>query len=622
MHFHFSEIDTLDEIINNKKEWLYNWLGSGNRSLRCIGEFKKINLFVGSNNSGKSRFLRALAKSEWANLNMSKDKITFSAQFQQIKARYPDVHNQTNHSFRRDLTDIYNKIVESNNDVLHPTRNKTKANLDALNVLIEKYNNLLERNKNTQIKVLIDFFPLLKSYLINVKYVNGNIFKRKIYIPILRSIHENKYLISGNFKETIKINYGIEHNVFTGLELYGKVLDLKNSQGVNRKKIKQFEIFLSKHFFENKEVEITSNSKENELLFAIDDTEYPIYNLGDGIQSLIILLFPIFTAEKNDWFFIEEPETNLHPGLQRIFIQTLLQDKYLQEKNLKYFFTTHSNHFLDITLLNEEISIFQFQKNDKDGFSIKTDVKPSKDVLDVLGVNTSSVFLANTSIWVEGPTDRKYLSKLLNLYYGFKSHFLKEDIDYSFFQYGGNLIEHYLFDNDIDFDEEIVREKINSFALSNKIYLLADNDNADMRTAKGKRRKFLEENAQKNPNFLYQNTELKEIENLLPKVIIKDFLNSLVKDMEDNELINAIDFHKSDYDKIGLGEFYESLLIENGIAKKYHKSFRAESGTLKNDYKIKLADFAINSEYKYEDFIENNETLKRIIEKLYKFIKK
>ncbi|WP_299435441.1 hypothetical protein [uncultured Aquimarina sp.] len=61
--------------------------------------------------------------------------------------------------------------------------------------------------------------------------------------------------------------------------------------------------------------------------------------------------------------------------------------------------------------------------------------------MDLLGVTSSSVLIANSSIWVEEPTDRKYISKWLNTY---KESGLKEDIDYVFFEYGGNLIAHYL----------------------------------------------------------------------------------------------------------------------------------------------------------------------------------
>ncbi|WP_412559538.1 AAA family ATPase [Winogradskyella sp. MIT101101] len=624
MFFHFDRpsVDYPKEIVENKTNLLYEWeIENDNKVL----EINKINLFVGANNSGKSRFLRGILKT----INDVDLFSKYNNHFDEIRRDYNSYYQlnfgNLHPSFRNEFNSRTREFPFTSTNLKNLVSNITKyeSSFSFINRVVNKLNDLkalgrLNLNQEKELK----FLKKVELIVDELNYLKSNKPSHKKYIPILRTLHENQYLTEGVIKNTIKINYDIDGNVFTGLTLYKKILGLKNSPGPNRKKVKQFEKFLSKHFFDKKEVEITSNSETNELLFSVDDLEHPVYDLGDGIQSLIILLFPIFTANKNDWFFIEEPEINLHPGLQRIFIQTLLYDEYLKEKKLRYFFTTHSNHFLDITLLNDNISIFQFEKNEKDTFRIRTNVKPSKDVLDVLGVNTSSVFLANTSIWVEGPTDRKYISKLLSLLFEKKNQFLKEDIDYSFFEYGGNLIEHYLFDNNIEFNEVAVREKINSFALSNKIYLLADNDNVDMRSAKGKRRKLLEESAKKNPNFMYQNTELREIENLLPKAIIKGFLRFLVKDLEDIDLVNAIDFNKSDYNKVGLGEFYETLLLDNNIPKKTHKAFKADSGTLKNDYKIKLADFVINSEYKYDDFIEDNDTLKTIIENLYKFIKK
>ncbi|WP_418636781.1 AAA family ATPase [Winogradskyella sp.] len=620
MFFHFNRqsVKYPKELAFNNSDFLYKWESEvNNNSL----EFKTINLFVGANNSGKSRFLRGIIKTENNVDLLSKKKEHFSILLKNYNSYYNSHFGELSYNFRGQYSRGIKDFPFHNNEfkALISNVKKYESSFSFINDLRETLNKqeTLNANERKELKFLDQVNHIIQELI----YIDKNQPLNKHYIPVLRSTHENNYFKDGIIKDTVKLNYGIDRNIHTGLELYEKVKSLKNSQGLNRKKVKKFEKFLSKHFFENKEVEITANTNPKELLFSIDEIEYPIYNLGDGIQSLIILLFPIFTADKNEWFFIEEPEINLHPGLQRVFIQTLLYDSYLKNKNLKYFFTTHSNHLLDTTLLNDEVSIFQFEKKDEKNFQIKSRVKPNKEVLNVLGVNTSSVFLANTSVWIEGPTDRKYLSKLLNLYSEEKQNLLKEDIDFAFFEYGGNLIQHYLFDESIDFESEVVREKINSFALSNKIYLLADNDNVDRRSAKGKRRKLLEENAIKNPNFYYQNTELREIENLLPKVLIKDFLNSLVKGLKDIEALKLIDFNKSDYDKKGLGEFYEELLVSNGVPKKQHKSFKAESGTLKNDYKIMLADFVINSEYKYEDFIEDNDILKQIIEDLYEFIK-
>ncbi len=628
MYFHFLERwieDAPSELVENKSDWIYSWENEGKNDKK-IGSFKKINLFVGANNSGKSRFLRGLVKSNISFLSISNSEISFKDQYDKSNNQYVLTVKNVLPFLRADISKGYN-VIQAKNPYHDLVRNYSESK-DILNSLNKKSIEFKSKSKTANYSEVpsynkaADYYENLHEVVTNVEFIKNNLPKSKKYLPILRTIHENEYLKNGYFKETIKKNYGIQGNVFTGLELFQQVFDLKNSPGHNRRKIKQFEKFLSKHFFNNEEVEITTNKEKNEILFSVNELEHPIYDLGDGIQSLIILLFPIFTANKNDWFFIEEPETNLHPGLQRIFIETLLNDVYLKDKNLKYFFTTHSNHFLDITLFNDEISIFQFQKSKTNRFNIKTNVKPDKEILDILGVNTSSVFLANTSIWIEGPTDRKYISKWLKLYNNSKGELpLKEDIDFAFFEYGGNLIEHYIFGDEIDFNEEEVRSKINSFALSNKIFLLADNDGADGRSSKGKRRKTLECLSKEKVNFLYRNTVCREIENLLPKKVIKEFILELIKGDYDLEKIKSIDFTRKDYIHVGLGDFYENLLINNEITHKNLKSFKAPSGTLMNEYKIKLSNFVVNSSYDYKDFIEDNIELDELVKSLFSFIK-
>jgi len=38
-------------------------------------------------------------------------------------------------------------------------------------------------------------------------------------------------------------------------------------------------------------------------------------------SSIILLMFPIYTANENTWVFIDEPENHLHPGFQKIFFK-------------------------------------------------------------------------------------------------------------------------------------------------------------------------------------------------------------------------------------------------------------------------------------------------------------
>ena len=146
--------------------------------------------------------------------------------------------------------------------------------------------------------------------------------------------------------------------------------------------------------------------------------EYPIYELGDGIQSIIILTYPLFFHQGEDLlFFIEEPEHGLHPGMQRVFMETLMREEF---SSLQYFLTTHSNHLLDITLDIEQVSIYTFRKDtaaaEKDQFVIENVDNDHTNSLELIGVRNSSVFLSNCTIWVEGITDRIYIRKYLDVY--------------------------------------------------------------------------------------------------------------------------------------------------------------------------------------------------------------
>lgn len=613
------------------KSWVYNWENCGgvdSGDFKNLGKFSKINFFVGANNCGKSRFLRGLIKTEMNNLEIY-SKTNIDSILDNINLKFSRIFKNPN-DFKIDIEK--NKKIK----ILIAGRNKYSDLTNNYGNFKSLFLELREELFTVEKQLLKSYIPkyALSSYenkkelfqeLIKlddeINFVLENQPEGRKYIPILRSLQKNPHLKEESFKETVKKQFEIEKDVYTGLDQYDINLKIKNSK--NREKIARFESFLSKHFFNGKTIEITSDIESKDLLFAIDGVDLPIYDIGDGIQALIILLFPIYTANSNDWFFIEEPETHLHPGLQRLFIETLLSDEYLNSKNLRYFFTTHSNHFLDMTLSSNDISIFQFQKHDDAKFVIKNNIKPDNEILELLGVNTSSVFLANTSIWVEGPTDRKYISKMLRLYAESKqqSH-LKEDIDFAFFEYGGNLITHYLFEEGVEVDEIEVKEKINSFALSNKIYLLADNDNAKEGSTKCKRRTVLEGISHEKDNFFYQNTIVTEIENLLPLVVIRNFMKLLVIGENNICKVDRFKFKRTDYLHIGIGEFCYDLLVSKNIAKKNIKNFRSSTGTLKNDYKLKLARLFVNSSYSYEEVIEDNTQLKEIIESLYDFIKK
>lgn len=117
--------------------------------------------------------------------------------------------------------------------------------------------------------------------------------------------------------------------------------------------------------------------------------------------------------------FIEEPEIGLHPSLQRTLIETLLDERF---ENFQFFFTTHSNHFLDMQFENRDISIYSFDKSINNEESSINEFTVEKvdfnhfPTLEKLGALPSSVLANNCTILVEGSYDIVHYDFYLKLY--------------------------------------------------------------------------------------------------------------------------------------------------------------------------------------------------------------
>jgi len=292
----------------------------------------------------------------------------------------------------------------------------------------------------------------------------------RFYIPTLRSAislrdESGKRLAYDIFEVTTRQNYHLEDSslqIFTGNRLYDTLKVSRNGTTEVLARLRNFERFLGDAFFEGRPIELVPldesfDSGQHINVRIEGETSRDLHNLGDGINTLIILLYQLFMAEPKSWIFIEEPEINLHPGLQRLFLRTLLENDTLKEKQLRVFLTTHSNHLLRMTLddgsiASDDISIFAFQqrKDEREGFLVRPLVSEHHDALALLGVQNASVLLAQCGIWVEGVTDRHYLRAYLNAYQsstdfqddGLK--FMREDTHFAFWEYAGSNLAHYL----------------------------------------------------------------------------------------------------------------------------------------------------------------------------------
>ncbi|OXA88703.1 AAA family ATPase [Flavobacterium hercynium] len=648
-----------DYFLNDKME-----------SLTFLPNFNEINIIVGANNSGKSRFIRNLMS--YGKFNAVKDLNTLRILVNKYNEAITDVNKTINTSIKSleqiALTTIYATGGTPDQDKAE----RLKKNV--LNILEEDalhdFLSIINQNK---IKLEnIAFAGITNLYLSIFRDIDESFLKvfnvKRYFIPTLRTAHslfnfkieKHSKIEEDIYLDTLDYYYDLKGKnveVFTGLHLYKEILNTRNSRREIRNKFDQFEDFIRLNFFDGKKIDIVAEFDKDESLKGNNNLEIisvhidgeketrSLYELGDGIQALIILMYKIFMAEDTSFIFIDEPELNLHPGMQRLFLEQITSNKDLKKKKLNYIITTHSNHFLDLTIEKENVSIYSFSSksndlNDKQ-FLIKNVNRGDNRILKDLGVNNSSVFMANCSIWVEGISDRNYIKAFLKSYteYIFKNDKkeylnIKEDIDFAFFEYAGSNIDHYIFDEKAEKEhEEDILKDIKALALSNRIFLLADSDASNKKTKKGKKLIALEKSKTENfiPKVIWN---IREIENLITndmwKVILKDLCNKTLAKSHESDILVKIDqalseVNSSNFLKDYVGQFLEEVRNKMGTLRSsyilnqslYEVKSDGSFGTIVN--KRELSELVFNQNFSWEVFKKNKEIENLTIE-IYNFI--
>lgn len=613
-----------------------------------LEKLAKVNIFIGENNSGKSRFLRALFESFYDFQNrLKQEDIPMSNTSGRADVEPPswniDFKNQDGVLLESKIRDTLEQLLSEieNQTIIKPTINVLnelltycnfgKASFHEVKYIIEILLNLQyntrrlystpttngsvlqaapeDQTKSQEIITSLHqyAFDFYKELFQSVLYYNPT------YIPVLRSLQE-KHIV-GNFNEFVYTDYfdgsgDISEHIFTGQTMYKRIRRLLEGRGSEKRKKEAFEQFISKNFFDHKEFVMyapkedtnVKSSRSEVLTIELDGKERAIQDIGDGIKAIIILAFTIFeNRDKPHALFIDEPELYLHPGLQRVFINTI--SKF---ENLQVFITTHSNHFLDMTFEAEhDISVYTFKKKKgeteaEESFIIENVSNADHNVLDLIGVRNSSVFLSNCTIWVEGISDRIYIRKYLELYQAkLADKLFLEDLHYSFVEYGGGNITHWSFLDDEHVDDDTHRN-INVDRLCGKLFLIADND-GDTKT---KRHEQLQEKL--GPQQYFRLEKSREIENLLPPSILKQTLQDY------NCELDITDIRHTDYQEEKMGTYLST--IATGKSK---DRFDSKSGTI-GVPKRQFAQRAVSHMQKFEDLSEEAQTLTK---KIYEFIK-
>lgn len=356
--------------------------------------FSRINLIIGENNSGKSRLLRELAKGKV--LEPSEESADSSPDSPSHKTAKPPVKYYI--------------------PILRGLRGFTKS--------IEE---ILEKDMNGSFnKKISDKF-------------------KDIYLT--RTVRD--YFNHNSPEGNEKIGYD-NLKIFTGLEMYEKTRDMILGDLRERKIIEEYERFLGNEFFEGQEVELIPKTRDDVLYIKIgNDEEHSISELGDGIQALIVITFPIFLEKDNPAaFFIEKPETYLHPGIQKRLFKILSEGSCSSKHT--YIITTHSLHILEIAGEYPNISVFKMKKSNGNGngasedssvFSVERVFFTGERVADLPGIINPSLYMPNCLIWVRGSAEKYYMRRILEEY---QNQFFtdeefqrfQEDINFLFVEFG------------------------------------------------------------------------------------------------------------------------------------------------------------------------------------------
>ena len=468
----------------------------------------------------------------------------------------------------------------------------------------------------------------IQNQLTNQKYYIP-ILNKKYHIPILRGMRPVQS--ESPYRNRTKQDYFAdrEHidieNILTGENLYTHIQQQLLGKPQRRQTIQKYQEKLSQYFFNNLEVTLIPELESDMLCIKIgEDEQLPVAQLGDGLQQVIILTYHAFTQQDAVCsFFIEEPELHMHPGMLR-----QLMNFYLNETEHYYFFTTHSNHLLDMADESNEVMIQKFVKKSPDQFHIYRCGR-DRDLLQSLGVRPSSVYLANCTIWVEGITDRLYLAKYLEKYlheleqsnaeaYHRYRRFMP-NYHYAFVEYSGGNIVHW------HFGEEFVSQNqdkgMNAKAVVSDMLLIADGDNlGKAERVEGWTQELTEQNVYILP--------CKEIENTLPYDVIISVAKALFNRKRqatqqgfDIEKLDNIDCDDRDNfffnQKKGIGGILDDAIREEGT----DKSLFSDSGVGTIADKLNFCHAVLNEMDNHQDW-QLTPSARDLCEKIFEHIER
>jgi len=181
------------------------------------------------------------------------------------------------------------------------------------------------------------------------------------------------------------------------------------------------------------------------VLYEQHKGRVPLSRSGSGLKTVILVLIFVELMPLLDGrtassyiFAFEELENNLHPSVQRRLLMFLR--RAVERYHCRFILTTHSPVEIDYFVRDGLAQVMHVSSGTTDSsVAVVSGHAEGRRVLDELDIRASDILQSNGVIWVEGPSDRIYVNRWIEIWGEGK---YREGAHYQVLQYGGALLAH------------------------------------------------------------------------------------------------------------------------------------------------------------------------------------